>query len=147
MARELFESYWARFGWMNVPLSPWLYALLMALCALPLVGLLGLAIRPERLPLDAWQRRALWLALAAAPLVLLPIAAQYSLVFLPGSVPQGRYLFPALAPIGLLGSVGLAALVPTGRRGLAAAALAAGLLLLDAVSLFGYAWPAYYPAA
>src|SRR5207302_3060891 len=80
MARELFESYWARFGWMNVALSPWLYALLMALCALPLVGLALLARRPARLRLDTWQRRALWLAVGAAALVLLPIAAQYSLV-------------------------------------------------------------------
>jgi hypothetical protein len=147
MARELFESYWARFGWMNVALPPWLYASLMALCALPLLGLVLLARRPARLPLDDWQRRALWLALGAVPLVLLPIAAQYSLLFLPGSVPQGRYLFPALAPIGLLGAVGLAALVPARRRGVAVAALAAGLVLLDVVSLVGHAWPAYHAAS
>jgi hypothetical protein len=147
MARALFESYWARFGWMNVPLAPWLYVALMAGCALPLLGLGARLARPSRLPLDAWQRRALWLALCAAPLALLPIALQYSLVFAPGSLPQGRYLFPALAPIGLLGSIGLASLVPRGWRGAAVGALALALVLLDVVSLVGHAWPAYHSAS
>jgi hypothetical protein len=147
MARALFESYWARFGWMNVPIASWLYVALMAGCALPLLGLAARLARPDRLPLGTWQRRALWLAVGAAPLVLLPIALQYSLVFAPGSVPQGRYLFPALAPIGLTGSIGLAALVPPARRGQAVGALAAALALLEVVSLVGYAWPAYHPAS
>jgi hypothetical protein len=148
-ARVLFESYWARFGWMNVPLDPPLYAALAALCGAALVGLLLLALgrAPSALRLSQPAARAAWLAAAAAPLALAPIVLQYSLWFTPGSLPQGRYLFTALTPLTVLFALGLAALVPARRRGAATVALAVGLALLNAAALVGRVWPAHYGGA
>jgi hypothetical protein len=145
----LFESYWARFGWMNVPLHPALYALLAALCGAAAVGLLLLVLgrAPSALRLSRPTARAAWLAAAAAPLALAPIVLQYSLWFTPGSLPQGRYLFTALAPLNVLLALGLAALVPARRRGAATVALVVGLALLNAAALVGYVWPAHYGGA
>jgi hypothetical protein len=148
-ARVLFESYWARFGWMNVPLHPGLYALLAALCGAAAVGLLLLVLgrAPSALRLSRPAAGVAWLAAAAAPLALAPIVLQYSLWFTPGSLPQGRYLFTALAPLNVLLALGLAALVPARRRGAATVALSVGLALLNAAALVGYVWPAHYGGA
>lgn len=107
-----FHSFWGQFGWMALPmLHPrWLYPLLALLMAAAGLGLL----------VAFWQKRHL--QETAVPLVILAGVAAltfglhigYNLTFVQH---QGRYLFPALIPIGLGMAVGLGVwLRPFARR-------------------------------
>ena len=109
------HSFWGQFGWMAVPMDGRTYLLLTLLALMAIAGLLAYwtsvvsAQAEVRYSLSAGQRRALGLlALTIALMVLGYIWYNLSFVQL-----QGRYLFPALIPIGLFMSLGLAeALAP-----------------------------------
>jgi hypothetical protein len=126
--RTAFQSFWGQFGWMGVLLDGRLYDALRLFSALSVLGAL-LALR------RLWGRRSerpagQWAALALLSLTLLFTLASfvwYNLQFLQ---PQGRYLFGALLPVGLLVAAGWRALLT--RRG---AAIAAGALLLVLLAL------------
>jgi uncharacterized membrane protein len=88
----LFRSFWGVFGWMNVFLPGWLYGAALALTVL------GLAAA-----LPCWRRLAVPALFVAAQLgVMLAVLAECN-----ASCYQGRYLFPALAPIAVLLAAGL----------------------------------------
>lgn len=160
--RVLFRSFWGQFGWMGVVLDERLYVLYLALTLLALGGLLLLLRErfrpgPERsrraasLALSAFaepgQRLALGLLVAATVLAIGQVLA-YNSRFIQ---PQGRYLFPALAPIALLLSLGwwrLADLAAARRRDTSTAntllfALGAGLGALDLACLLLFVAPAF----
>ncbi len=101
----LFQSFWGRFGWLNVPLPDGVYILLWLVTAL---AALGWAARAW-----AWQRGE-WgparKALLAGGLLVALLLLQWGLVLSKqilfaylgtGSVPQGRYLYPLLPVYGL----------------------------------------------
>jgi 4-amino-4-deoxy-L-arabinose transferase-like glycosyltransferase len=161
LLRVLFRSFWGQFGWMGVVLDERLYLLYLAVTLLGLGGLLLLLherFRPSPGPgrtvgssLSArgepGQRPAVGLLVAATILAIGQVLA-YNSRFIQ---PQGRYLFPALAPISLLLSLGwwrLAHLtaqrgwnLSTGHRLLFA--LGAGLGALDLVCLLVFVTPAF----
>jgi 4-amino-4-deoxy-L-arabinose transferase-like glycosyltransferase len=100
-----FRSFWAQFGWMGVLIDSRLYLLLGVLSMAVAVGLVLWVWRVARSPekLTRFQRWALLLLL----LVFLVVAAahvSYNLKFVQH---QGRYLFPALAPIAIAFALGL----------------------------------------
>jgi 4-amino-4-deoxy-L-arabinose transferase-like glycosyltransferase len=124
-----FRSFWGQFGWMAVPMDGRTYLLLLVLTGLAVVGL-GL-----------WAEGARWLpagprpALALLALTELLMAAGYGWYNLGFVQFQGRYLFPALIPLGLFFTVGLAEILAWPRRGW----LIAGLLLaLAAATAVGF---------
>jgi hypothetical protein len=123
LGRIFFVSFWGQFGWMSLPLvgaTPWEGALGM-LCLGGLLGTLGWLASPGR---PAWQRRAIMLLLLLiAAGLLFPLLNAYTQ---PRNqvIQQGRYLFPALAPLALLLTLGWRALLPPRWR---AGALAIGL--------------------
>lgn len=131
-ASTAFHSFWGQFGWMGVPIDGRLYRGLGVLSGLALLGLL-LRLPAER---RAWGKRPpaerFALALLAA-LVALSLAsfAWYNLTFLQ---PQGRYLFPALVPIGVFLAAGWREIARRARRPLAAGLLVAVALFLAARS-------------
>ncbi|PDW02408.1 hypothetical protein [Candidatus Viridilinea mediisalina] len=90
--RQLFGSYWARFGWMNIHPPAWMlwvYALFTA------GALLGLGRRWWQQGLAVWH----------GPLLALALAGLWTMAFVAtaGLVAwQGRMLFPALAAVALL---------------------------------------------
>jgi 4-amino-4-deoxy-L-arabinose transferase-like glycosyltransferase len=110
-----FHSFWGQFGWMAVPMDGRLYLALGLLSALMVTGWVladhptllrrGLT-RPRPARADGAEGQsirtvslvALWLVLSS----LVYVYYNISLVQF-----QGRYLFPALVPIGLLGTLGL----------------------------------------
>jgi hypothetical protein len=121
-----FRSFWAQFGWMAVPIDARIYT---ALAMLSGVATLGFVVRlvegREGRPLAT---RA-GLLLACAALLTLATHLGYNLSFYQ---PQGRYLFPALIPLGLAWSLGWQAALRRDRAwvigaGLACAALASGI--------------------
>jgi 4-amino-4-deoxy-L-arabinose transferase-like glycosyltransferase len=100
-----FRSFWAQFGWMGVLIDSRLYVLLAVVSVVVLAGFVLWLIRIARHPalLDRFQRWGLLLLL----LVFLLVAAahvSYNFKFVQH---QGRYLFPALVPIGLGFALGL----------------------------------------
>ena len=100
-----FESFWGQFGWMAVPLPSWIYSLLTALTLTALVGLVALwrGNRTLAATLSSGQRQALALLALNAALMALGYI-WYNLTFVQF---QGRYLFPALIPLGVFFALGL----------------------------------------
>jgi len=138
-----FASFWANFGWMNVPLDLAWYAALAVFSLLALCGLGVFAVRVVRgtEPLETWQRRALLMLLLAAVLIL---AQTFGLIIVRGIHQQGRYLFPALIPLAVLFTLGLREWVPARHRGIFPLVLMLGMFVLDSVSLCCYIIPYFY---
>jgi 4-amino-4-deoxy-L-arabinose transferase-like glycosyltransferase len=104
-----FKTYWATFGWMNLPAPGWLYVAFAALCLLAVVGLTRRPA-PRSLPV-------LLTFVALQELYVLAIVQDCDV-----SCYQGRYLFAAIAPIGALLGFGLVrALTRPGACGVMAA--------------------------
>jgi hypothetical protein len=111
-----FRSFWGVFGWMNVPSPEWLYRFFGVLC---LAGLLGLGIRALQHRLrgqstpegKATSVALLFTAVAAQEVYMLAIITRCN-----ASCYQGRYLFPAIAPLMIIVSWGLTGLLPRRRR-------------------------------
>jgi hypothetical protein len=134
LGRIFFVSFWGQFGWMSLPLvggTPWESALAL-LCGGGLIGVVVWILRPGR---AAWRRgaAALLLALVLAGL-LLPLLNAYTQTR-DQVIQQGRYLFPAMAPIALLLALGWRALVPPRWRAAALAAWGLGWALFAAAAL------------
>lgn len=106
---SLFRSFWAQFGWMAVVLDGrfyWLFLLLMLLATGGLVRFW----RVERPDWPVATVRGLGVLLAALGLVVLEVVV-YNLSFIQA---QGRYLYPAILPIGILLALGWSTLAAIG---------------------------------
>ncbi|HUT18080.1 MAG TPA: DUF2142 domain-containing protein [Anaerolineae bacterium] len=99
--RTTFRSFWGQFGWMAVPMEWRVY---LALRVFSIFAGVGLVFRL----VDAWDagRRpsASLLLLLCSGILTLGSYLWYNLSFYQA---QGRYLFPALIPIGLAWTLGL----------------------------------------
>jgi 4-amino-4-deoxy-L-arabinose transferase-like glycosyltransferase len=102
-----FHSFWGQFGWMALPMNNpgWLYPLLWLVTA---VVILGLAFSLQRSAFNLSSS-----ILITTFLLTLAVHIVYNITFVQH---QGRYLFPALIPIGLGVAVGLDAWLPLLRR-------------------------------
>jgi 4-amino-4-deoxy-L-arabinose transferase-like glycosyltransferase len=140
--QQLFASFIGTFGWMAINLD----ARLLQACQYALgamaVGLL-LAWR-KRSGIGSKQRSAvLWLALLVL-LTIITLLLEYVPYLSFGSYPQGRYLFPVLAPIAVLLSVGMAQILP---RRLEAAGILIVIIAFIGINLwcwFGVLLPIFY---
>lgn len=134
-----FQSFWGQFGWMGIVLDRRIYVAAGLFTVTALVGFIAFLWRTKRgqLALDGAERSALVLlglciAFVAGALVF------YNLTFVQA---QGRYLFPAIAPIGLILAAGVAGLLP---RSLAAFGLAVtylGLLAMNYLVIVRFVAP------
>ncbi len=122
-------SFWALFGWFNVPVAGWLYRVYDAALLVALAGLIVFVVRGLRrrnwAELGALALAAGWFVTIVAALVNLNMAT---------IVAQGRLLFPALSAIVVLFVRGWLVWLPQNRpwarwaaRGAAAAMLALAL--------------------
>lgn len=103
-----FNSFWGQFGWMAFPLQDWMYAAILLLLVVAALGwVVGM-----RHPLPAQQaamepdraaQRAAWLILGVTMLAAFAQYVYYNLEFLQL---QGRYLYPALIPLGIVVALG-----------------------------------------
>ncbi len=140
--RFTFQSFWGQFGWMGVVLPARIYQALALLSALLLTGFIIHLLQKRRpsqsLSPPAPQPPSL-LALFAV-LTFLSFV-WYNLTFVQH---QGRYLFPALIPIGTASALGLSTLakvLPRRLRPWPIVALFAGLAALDVYCLFKFIIP------
>jgi hypothetical protein len=133
LLRGWWLSFWGKFGGAgHIPLPPILYVAWAAIGVVAVGGWARWLIR--RRQADNLLREtslAAWIILLGAPLVTAAGIYSYSKTAL--GTDQGRLLFPALAPLGLLVAGGLAAWVPA-RRARAAAVAFSGLMALLAVA-------------
>lgn len=135
--RTTFQSFWGQFGWMGVLLDSRLYTLLALLSGLAAFGIFWWLVRLicRRTRLFAHEARAVLVLCLSALLTGLGYF-WYNLQFVQH---QGRYLFPALIPLGLAFAAGLYQVTsPAGARpaslllaGGAAALFARGLTAGD----------------
>jgi 4-amino-4-deoxy-L-arabinose transferase-like glycosyltransferase len=99
-SRTTFRSFWAQFGWMAVPIDWRIYTALRMLSAVAAVGFIFRAV-------DAWEDRhwpsSALLVLLGSGVLTLGTYLWYNLGFYQA---QGRYLFPALIPLGLAWTLG-----------------------------------------
>ena len=133
-----FRSFWVNLGWMAAPLpEPWYYALL----ALSGCAVLGWAFRLRR---QSWWTEKSSLHGMIGLAACLPIAVTLLwFVVSPDGIrfQQGRYFFAGIVPIAMVLVGGWLSWGPT-RRVLWL--MAAGLVLLDAVTLLTLAIPFFY---
>jgi 4-amino-4-deoxy-L-arabinose transferase-like glycosyltransferase len=137
-----FQSFWGQFGWMAVVLPARLYWAFALFSLVLLAAFLWWAFdRPRLTPA---QRGGGILLLAAFCFTALTFLG-YNLGFMQH---QGRYLFPALIPLGIAGALGLArlaGLLPRLVRPWAAAAPLAALAAFDVYCLFRFVVPHLSP--
>jgi len=146
--RQLFESFWARFGWLNVRLDDLWYRAITLICLAALGGLLLFAYRLVRRPglLASWQKKSLFLFFLSIVLMFIITMSFFSAYFsnLRLTLVQGRYLFPAIVPIATFFVLGWRELFPPQCRRWGLLALALCFFLFDALCLLFYIIPFFY---
>jgi 4-amino-4-deoxy-L-arabinose transferase-like glycosyltransferase len=135
-----FRSFWAQFGWMGILVDQRIYLVLALLCAVVGLGLVLFAtnytnpstrLRTGFTNLSSQKRMALGLLALSALLTLLSYL-WYNLTFVQH---QGRYLFPALIPIGLAFALGLREVLAKDNAKAVAILFLTGFLILAAKGL------------
>ena len=138
MLTEIFQSFFARFGWMSISVGGWLYWSWAGLFAVSIVGGIAGVFQSGR---GGMSGKVLLLFLAAFLILFAGVIKNNLLV----PQHQGRFLFPALPAIAVLFATGWLNLFP--RRSWKWIA-PVGVLILAALNLaaiFGYLIPASYP--
>jgi hypothetical protein len=142
-----FASFWANFGWMNVPLNPGWYALLAAISLAAFLGLALLGVRKvwsceeHIVSRERWQKGAFLVLLLAS---LLICVQTFVPMILRAAPMQGRYLYPAIVPLAILFVLGLREFVPPSYRDGVLPVCILGLFLFDAICLTCYVVPHFY---
>ncbi|GAB4516110.1 MAG: glycosyltransferase family 39 protein [Anaerolineae bacterium] len=111
LAQTTFNSFWAQFGWMGVPLQSVWYTGIAALLVFALSGLAVDAVvlrregaahaQPEQ---TTPQQRHVWMILSLTALLAVLAFLYYNTEFLQF---QGRYMFPLLIPLGIWLALGV----------------------------------------
>ncbi len=144
LARTTFHSFWGQFGWMELVLPARLYRGFTLLTVMAGGGFLVWLASRRRPRLTPAQRRQTLLLVTTAGFTLAAFLG-YNLTFVQH---QGRYLYPALIPLGLAASLGLdwwLGLLPRRWRLPAAGLLFGGLAALDVYCLFRFIVPLLTP--
>ena len=138
---NLYQSFWATFGWMRIRVGPWLYWVWGILAAAGVAGWCCRRAENEK-PQARDDERRLALLLALAFVLLLAAVIKNMLAV---HQAQGRFLFPAIAPVAILVAAGLLRHVPARRQTGTAWGAILAMLVLNLVCFFGYLLPASYP--
>ncbi|MEQ8675505.1 MAG: DUF2142 domain-containing protein [Aggregatilineales bacterium] len=104
--RVSFNSFWAQFGWMGVPLRDSTYAILRMILLVVFAGLgveMAIVRRKVGQKTNHRQRNA-WVLISLTTLLSILAFLYYNTEF---QQFQGRYMFPLLIPLGLWLSLGL----------------------------------------
>ncbi|MHB1417387.1 MAG: ArnT family glycosyltransferase, partial [Chloroflexota bacterium] len=119
----LFQSFWLRFGWMDISPSQWVYDLAAIFSGLVLVGCLVFLVRQATSRKRVGASAAVGLTICFLALLSAFAVTTWRFAYTLGNAyPQGRYLFVAQPATSLLAVMGLSEL-------LALPALLAGLVL------------------
>jgi len=154
-SRGLFESFWGRFGWLNVRLAPIWYLMMGGMTAIAFLGIGEWFMRPARSRPERqdWQRRVIAIfAISVLLAVTLAIGREFrtwshfvitrndSTMF---SIPQGRYIFPVMIPIATLFVLGIREIFPRRWRSVGWSVAIVSMFVLNVVSIVGTILPFY----
>lgn len=128
------KSFVGMFGWMNVPLPGWIYAMFVILAGIATAGCAWGCLQNR---ID----RRFGLILTAVFALNLLEAFVFNLTF---SQAQGRFLFPSLPALALLAAFGIESLSRGSAR--ITRILPVSLFLLNAFVLLAIVFPVYWPA-
>lgn len=131
-------SFWALFGWFNIPLPGWIY---QVLDGVTLAAFLGLAVGVLRQPRGRWPSEVWWLLLPSAWLTLLFAGLARWTHLTPAT--QGRLLFPAISAVAILLVLGWSQWMPKTWRPAGWAVLLVPLFVLSLLSPFLFIAPSY----
>ncbi|MCE5258572.1 MAG: DUF2142 domain-containing protein [Chloroflexi bacterium] len=133
-AKTTFTSFWGQFGWMGVVLHPRFYYAAGLLSGLAGVGFILLLVRQikKHTPVDTLTRRGLFILLVWGIATLLGYL-WYNTQFVQF---QGRYLFPAIVPLGLAFTLGFRELF-RGKQNVPLAAVGGVVLVLIVDGIIG----------
>lgn len=143
-----FRSFWGVFGWMNVSSPGWLYRFWGILCILGLLGLIVRVLQHRPRKQSSPEQSSSKNSLALFPFIAFLAQEAYMLAVITQCNPscyQGRYLFPAIAPIGVTLAWGLTGLLLQQRKITSIVAFS-GVSALIAISIWvpvGVLRPAY----
>jgi len=135
----LFRSFWGQFGWMGVLMDNRVYLLLALLSGLSGLGLFLWFLGELRSPVNPRGYYGKLTLLAITIVVVFAGVVQYNLHYIQA---QGRYLYPALAPVAAFGIIGVRELLAEKHRALLLGLLLAGLCVLDVMALYLFILPA-----
>lgn len=102
--RTTFNSFWGQFGWMAVPMPNWVYLPLLVMLVTAIIGLILWVYISKK---EGYETNLSKLALGIILLLVgltFGLHIGYNITFVQH---QGRYLFPAVIPIGLGLGLGL----------------------------------------
>lgn len=142
--KTMFRSFWAHFGWMNIPLEWVDYYPAFFICLISLIGLIIFIAKvyPDNELLEGWQKQSL-IFISFVVFCVVGVAFFRSTVY--EFVPlQGRYLFPAISAISLLFILGWQSFVSSKYNGVFLSLLILFLAGFDFVSMFMYLIPRFY---
>jgi hypothetical protein len=138
---QINQSFWARFGWMNILIPPTVPNLLGLLCMASLASAMVFWVRGNRERiLSPTQSNSLLVLFASVPCTLLTVVKFNLVVF----QPQGRFLFPAISAIAILATVGLLSTLRPRYKPLATLVIVSGMLAFNLVCLMAYLRPIYH---
>ena len=144
----VFTTYWAYFGWIDTPLAPGIYWLLLAICVLATIGIVVHLVRAWRNHETRQYAATLSVLLCSTPLLVVMIGYNVYRTWVIDGIGwggmQGRYyLGPVMAAmVGIV--VGVLSLVPARWQLATHLVLRWGIVLLNLVGLFGALLPRYY---
>jgi hypothetical protein len=148
--RTTYQSFWGQFGWMAVPMDGRIYWALGLFSALAVLGLVWWLVTVLGRSKDWWASAVPAAFLLLSALLTLLSYLWYNSKFVQH---QGRYLFPALIPLGMAVAFGWSTALRWGGvlvsrlRGMAritsllSVVPYAGLATLDVVCLFAFVVP------
>jgi len=138
-AAMTFESFWGRFGWMNVRMSDIAYIVLGVATAALTIGLLARLVPTGTVSrLRRGSRRGLALYGVATLVSLAFVVGTWVVYYSPyGNFSQGRYLFPVLVPFSVLVGFGSGASVSDCKGRAVLGVVVLGMVALAAHALFG----------
>ena len=140
-----FVTFWGRFGSLNVTMPSWWDAVWKYAALLSLAGLVLFFVHCRQVIPECSRRHKAYFWLLVAGLAL-AVAQVMSPLFSrpdPNWLPQGRFLFTAIAPIAVLLYTGWLTLTPARFRGWLFYAILAGMLFMDTVALLTLAAHSY----
>jgi len=126
-----FKSFWAQLGWMAVPADDRLYPLLGLVTGGAALGLVLAGVGSRRAAPDFALTKEQWAGLSLLAVTLVLVFLEWFGYNLRYIQTQGRYLFPAIAPIGVFFALGMRRLLGWPSRVPLFVALYAGLFAVD----------------
>jgi 4-amino-4-deoxy-L-arabinose transferase-like glycosyltransferase len=135
------RSFWALFGWTNVWAPEWVYLLGSLILLAGLIGLVVWLLRRQYRSMQIDEKAGL--ALLALAAVAHQLYMTIAITQMGDTWYQGRYYFPAIAPLMTLVSLGIITLLPRRMEKPFGVALPVVMLGTSLFALFGVITPAY----